>query len=192
MQFNHIQTKFLGKNYYYYDEIDSTQKEIWRLYNKNNIKNGTLVSAGIQTAGKGTKGRVWHTDEKNNIAFSFFIKMDCKVEKIQGITIQIAETILEILEKDYQILLEIKPPNDIFYHHKKIGGILTQSKVFSGRVKALVVGIGLNTSQEVFHSEIQDIATSIKKEFSITINSEEFITAFCKKFEEKIIERIED
>ena len=45
MQFNHIQTKFLGKNYYYYDEIDSTQEEIWRLYNKNNIKNGTLVSA---------------------------------------------------------------------------------------------------------------------------------------------------
>ena len=70
--------------------------------------------------------------------------------------------------------------------------ILTQSKISSNRVKALVVGIGLNTSQEVFHSEIQDIATSIKKEFSITINSEEFITAFCKKFEEKIIERIEN
>ena len=95
------------------------------------------------------KRQVWYTNEKNNIAFSFFIKMDCKVEKIQGITIQIAETILEILKKDYQILLEIKPPNDIFYHHKKIGGILTQSKIFSGRVKALVVGIGLNTSQEV-------------------------------------------
>ena len=47
-----LNTKFLGKEMVYYATIDSTQLEVWRRVNKNQIKNGTLVVADIQTNGK--------------------------------------------------------------------------------------------------------------------------------------------
>ena len=51
MILNNLNTEFLGQNNFYYDEIDSTQNEIWRLYEKD-APNGSLVMAGMQTAGK--------------------------------------------------------------------------------------------------------------------------------------------
>lgn len=190
MQLKNLKTKFLGRNSIYYKEIDSTQSEILRLIENKEAKNGTLVMADIQTNGKGTHGRIWHTDETNNIAFSFVIKPDCNIKKLEGITIEIAEIIIEILKEKYSIKLEIKEPNDIVFRGKKIGGILTQTMMISEKVIYLIVGIGINTNKEKFTEDIKDIATSIKKEFSIEVDREELITEFCNRFEDKILERI--
>ena len=189
MLFRNLKTKFLGKNVYHYERIDSTQKEIWRRIEKKEIKNGTIILADIQTGGIGTHGRTWYTDTKNNIAFSFFLQMDCKLQKLEGLTLEIAQTIVETFQQLYQITLHIKLPNDIVYQNKKIGGVLTQTKVQNEKVKCMVVGIGINTNQEKFTKEIKDLATSIKKEFSINVENEAVITKFCELFEKKLIER---
>lgn len=187
MQLAKLSTSFLGRNCIYYNEIDSTQSEVWRLYEKD-VENGTLVMADKQTAGKGTHGRIWHTDEANNIAFSFLIKMDCNVQKLEGLTKNIAEIIVEIL-KENKIATTIKSPNDIILNNKKLGGILTQSKVIEENVKCLVIGIGLNINQETFPEDIVNVATSIKKETGKTIDVKTFIAEFCNRFEKQIKEK---
>ncbi len=192
MQLMNLKTNFLGRKFIFYKEIDSTQDEIWRLVKNESIENGTLVMTDIQTGGKGTHGRVWHTDEVNNIAFSFFIQMDCNIKKLEGITIEIAQIILDIFKSKYGINLEIKEPNDIVYQNKKIGGILTETKSVSETVKYLVVGIGINTSKQEFSNDIKYLATSIKKQFGIDIDTKEFITEFCNRFEKEIIKRREN
>lgn len=191
MQLKNLKTKHLGRNTIYYNEIDSTQKEIWRLIESKSSPNGTLVFADLQTKGIGTHGRTWYTDEANNIAFSFFIEINCDIEKLDGITIQIAKIIQQILKEKYEIHIEIKKPNDIVINNKKIGGILTQTKIVSEKAKYLVVGIGLNTEKEKFTKDIKDIATSIKKEFGKTVDTKEFIAEFCNEFEKEIIKRME-
>lgn len=190
MKLKNLKTNFLGKTIIYYKKIDSTQKEIWRLIENNNILNGTAVIADIQAQAIGTHGRTWYTDEKGNIAFSFFMQMDCEVQKIEGITIKIAEIIVDIFKDKYNVELQIKEPNDIVHNGKKIGGILTESKVISQNVKYLVVGIGLNTKKEKFNDEIKNIATSIKKEFGIKVDTKEFIEEFFNRFEKEIIKRM--
>ena len=50
MQLENLNTKFLGRNLIYYEKIDSTQDEVWR--RENNIENGALILADIQTKGK--------------------------------------------------------------------------------------------------------------------------------------------
>ena len=190
MKLKNLKTNFLGKTNYYYKQIDSTQNEIWRLAKNDKITNGTLVMAGTQTEGKGTHGRKWYTDDSNNIAFSLYIELNCNIKKIEGITIEIAEILVRIIKEKYNIEINIKAPNDLVYNTKKIGGILSESKTIGEIVKFLVVGIGINTSQEVFNEDIQNIATSIKNEFGIEIDSEELITEFCNCFEEKILKRI--
>ena len=47
-----LNTKFLGRNIEYYENIDSTQLEVWRRINKKQIENGTVIISEIQTNGK--------------------------------------------------------------------------------------------------------------------------------------------
>lgn len=189
MQWINVTTDVLGRNAIFYKEIDSTQSEIWRRLKKGELPNGTLIMADKQTKGKGTHGRIWHTDEENNIAFSFYLETDCPIQKLEGITIEIAKILVEILKEMYHITLTIKVPNDITYQNKKIGGILTESKIQAETVKYLVVGIGMNTNQMNFSEEIKNTATSIKKEFGIEIDRTKVITSFCQQFEETIKRR---
>ena len=191
MQLKNLKTKFLAHNCIYYKTIDSTQSKVWKMLEQN-APNGSLVIADIQTAGKGTHGRIWHTDEKNNIAFSFFIKLECDIKKLDGITLETAKIIVNIFKEKYNINLCIKEPNDLVINNKKVGGILTETKVLSGKVQYLVVGIGINTSKKYFTEDIKDLATSIKKEFNIDVNTKKFIAEFCNKFEKEILERIGD
>lgn len=190
MKLKNLKNNFLGNNNFYYETIDSTQKEIWRRIENNTIKNGTLVIADIQTDGIGTHGRKWYTDCSNNIAFSSYIECNCKIENMDGLTIQIANILQEIFEKFYNIKLNIKEPNDLYYNGKKIGGILTESKVSGENIRYLVIGIGINTSQTKFNSELENIASSIKNEFNIDIDREKIITEFCNCFEKAVLERI--
>lgn len=192
MQLKNLKTKYLGKNAIYYNQIDSTQSKIWQMIEEKKIENGTLIFADIQTDGKGTHGRKWHTDEKNNIAFSFFIQMDCNINNLNGLTRRIAEIIVEIFNSRYGIKLDIKDPNDIVYKGKKLGGILTEAKLISDKVKYLVIGIGINTNKQNFTDDINKIATSIKKEFNIEVDTKEFIAEFCNRFEKEIMKRMEN
>lgn len=48
---------------------------------------------------------------------------------------------VEVFEKLYHISLSIKTPNDLVYNGKKIGGILTETKLKGEIVKYMVVGI---------------------------------------------------
>lgn len=89
----------------------------------------------------GTHGRKWYTDESNNIAFSFLLALNCEIEKLEGLTLEIAKTMVEVFQTLYGISLMIKSPNDIVYQGKKIGGILTETKLQGKIVKYVVIGI---------------------------------------------------
>lgn len=65
------------------------------------------------------------------------------------------------------------------YNNKKIGGILTESKINTEKIKFLVIGIGINTEKMNFSEDIKNIATSIKKEFGIKVNRLEIISDFA-------------
>ena len=173
---------------FHYKTIDSTQKEIWRRVKNGTIEDRTMIIADIQTSGIGTHGRVWHTDEENNIAFSVYFDFSntkCKVKKLDGLTVGIAENIVKSFKDLYDIDLDIKFPNDIFCNGKKLGGILTETKVQDGFVRCVVIGIGINTNQTEFADEIKEVATSVRREFGIEVDSEKAIpllgTVLCRE-----------
>lgn len=190
MKLRNLKTNFLGRDFYFYEEIDSTQNEIFRRIKKGQIINGSVIMADIQTAGKGTHGRIWHTDEKGNIAFSFYIQTNCEIERFDGLTIDIAKILVDMFREKYKINIQIKEPNDLMINNKKIGGILTQGKINGKYIRYLVIGIGININKKYFTNDIKDIATSIKSEFKVDIDREEVIAEFCNIFEKEINRRI--
>lgn len=49
---NKLVMLYLGKNIIHYNKIDSTQLEVWRRIEEQNIENGTIIIADMQLEGK--------------------------------------------------------------------------------------------------------------------------------------------
>lgn len=190
MELKNLSTKYLAQKFEYYQEIDSTQDEIWRRIENKELINGELIFSETQTGAYGTHGRVWHNEKSGDISFSFAIQTDTNIDNLDGMTIEIAEIFKDIF-KSYEIDIQIKLPNDLYLNGKKMGGILCQTKLVGKTVKYLVIGIGININKMIFSEEIKDIATSVRKEFSnINLDNLDIVAKFCNIFEGKINNRI--
>ncbi|MCR4674005.1 MAG: biotin--[acetyl-CoA-carboxylase] ligase [Lachnospiraceae bacterium] len=145
----------------YYDEIDSTNNEIKRQI-EHNIKEGTVISAGTQTAGRGRSGHDWISPKNVSVATSMVLyPKSVKMEHVPRMTLLAAVAVAKAIESLYDLKTEIKWPNDILVHKKKICGILTEMEAEAGQVKYVVVGIGVNVHNREFTPELLDKATSL-------------------------------
>ena len=166
---------------YYFEELDSTQDYS---KNKKDIEDGAIVITDNQTDGKGTHGRIWNTDKNKNITMTIVLKPMCNINKLEGITIHIAELIKNAIYNLYGYELQIKEPNDLILNNRKICGILTECTSNSNIVKSVYIGIGFNVNQDIFVKEIEGIATSLKKEYGRDFNREDIIIEIIKALNE--------
>lgn len=180
-------TKYIGKQLKFFDEIDSTQTEAKR--NVEKYENGTVIIAELQTAGKGTHGRVWHT-KADNIAMTLILKPEININKLEGFTVAIAENIQQAIKELYGIELEIKLPNDLLLNKKKICGILTEVITIKEQVKEIFIGIGFNVNEKEFSSDIANIATSLYKETKQVYCREDIICKVLENIELELEKRI--
>ena len=122
-----------------FNKVKSTNDTAIRLI-KSGINYG-VVSADIQTKGKGQRGNKW-ISKKGNLFISIFFKINSKLslKKITFINLSILKKIIssQITGKTY-----IKLPNDILIYKKKVSGIL-QEIMYKNDNKYLIVGIGIN------------------------------------------------
>lgn len=181
-------TEKLGKEIIYYEEIESTHIQAKELANRG-VKDGTIVIAEKQTGGIGTKGRSWYTG-KSNIAMTIIIYPKCKIEKLEGLTIEIAKSMQEAIKELYAYELKIKVPNDLMLNGKKVSGILTQIATQDNEIKYMLISIGFNVNEEEFSEETHKIATSLKKEYGKKHERERIIKKFLEILEKKIKVRI--
>ena len=120
-----ITSKVIAKNLIYFNKLDSTQKYAKKLAEKK-IENGTIVLTNNQIDGIGTHERKWHSKEGKNISFTLIIYPKCDVQKLDSLTVDIAQCMVDTIYKTCKVKLYIKKPNDLMCNGKKIGGILTQ------------------------------------------------------------------
>ena len=169
----------------YFQEIESTH-----LYAKQIEKEGNvIIIAEEQTKGIGTKGRKWYTGKNKNIAMTIIKHPTCKIEKLEDLTIKVAEGIKETIKELYGYELTIKFPNDLLLNDKKMSGILTEVHTQAGNIKYLLISIGMNVNEDEFDKNIEELATSLKKEYHKDFDRETIIAHVIHKID-RIIEHI--
>ena len=191
MEYNIIQkanTRYIGKHILNYEEINSTHKRAEELAKNKEVKNGRILIAEKQTAGIGTKGRSWYTGEEN-IAMTIVLFPNIDLRALEGLTTQLAQAMKETIQELYGYSLEIKLPNDLLFHNKKICGILTQCASQEEKIQYLLISIGFNVNEEKFSEDTKDIATSLRKETNKIFLREEIIQKWIEKVE-KILDSI--
>lgn len=100
---------------------------------------GHVLTVEVQTAGRGRRGRNWHSPFARNLAVSLGVALPRRVEGfslVVGLAVRAA--LADIGLRDVQL----KWPNDVLLEGRKLGGILLESRDTSPR--AAVVGIGVN------------------------------------------------
>ena len=163
------------------ETIDSTNEYAKRISKEGN--DNLLIIANNQTNGRGTHGRAWFSEDNKNILMSFLIRNINDYSILNGITIKIGQIIYEVLSQNYDLNFEVKLPNDILCNGKKICGILCESSMTNDKINYLIIGIGLDVNQTIFDGEIENIATSLKKELGYDVNKEELIDIIKEKIE---------
>ena len=78
---------------------------------------------------------------------------------------------------------ELKWPNDLLLNGKKLGGILTEMHAEPNAVRFVIVGIGINVSQEKFPGELAGTATSLHKETGRAHSRLEVLVKLLSQFE---------
>ena len=174
-----IKKKTKIENIEYYKEIDSTHKYAKRIIEQK--ENLTVIIAEKQTDGIGTKGRNWYTGEGKNIALTIALKTNIQVKQMEGFTVKIAKDIKDVIKEMYGYDLEIKQPNDLILNGKKICGVLTEVHTIGEKVKYVLVSFGFNVNEEIFEEELQNVATSLKKEHKKEFEREEIIINILNK-----------
>jgi BirA family biotin operon repressor/biotin-[acetyl-CoA-carboxylase] ligase len=117
--------------------------------------NGTLVTAGEQTAGRGRQGRAWTAAPGDALLMSLVVR---GVEP--GAALLPLAAAVAVCESLEPVEAAIKWPNDVWIERRKVAGILLEGRPQEGWA---VIGIGLNVRTIEFPEELRETATSLKQ-----------------------------
>lgn len=107
-------------------------------------RHGVVVVADQQTAGRGRRGRQWHSAEPGNIYCSIGMKKRLPGASLGLLSLAVGLSIARALQSRGVDDVRLKWPNDILLHDAKLGGILIENRVLSAEEFFLVIGFGLN------------------------------------------------
>ncbi len=186
-----LRTKELGKKIEYYNRLDSTNEEAWELLNEGN-QHGSIIITENQTKGKGRQSNSWSTIAGKGLAFTLILNKEYPSSFSSFISLAAGISIAESIMKR-GVHSSLKWPNDIFASNKKIGGILCESKIKDGRIKNMIIGIGLNVNETVEEHK-KNIQEYISTMYSITNHAHQrelIVAEFLNSFE-KLMNYIPD
>lgn len=127
--------------------------------------------ADAQTAGRGRGNHTWLSAPGAGIHLSALVSPPIplpatpQLSILTGLAAQaaIAETTTFRIPAE----IDLRWPNDLILHHRKVGGILIESTSTHGpnpRLRYAIIGIGINCNQLIFPPELDPIATSLRRE----------------------------
>lgn len=173
-------------NFINFEELPSTNT--YALTNIDNLSDKTVIVANIQKRGKGRLGRVWISDNPENLYFTIVLKSPKNLKvKLPFVnpTQYMAVIICETLES-YGVKPQIKWPNDVLVDGKKISGILAEAFIKADDLPRIVLGVGVNlnsTPEEI--EKIDQKATSLNLELNKKIDKKLFLDKLLENFFEK-------
>lgn len=104
---------------------------------------GTVVLADEQTGGRGRRGRRWIAPAGASLSMSMVIRPPTAAAS-RILTLRLGIGAARAIERLLPIRVELKWPNDLGAHGRKLGGILCEAALVEDRVDFVIAGIGLN------------------------------------------------
>ncbi|MBP5638485.1 MAG: biotin--[acetyl-CoA-carboxylase] ligase [Victivallales bacterium] len=180
-----LKTRLLGRLLEYHACIDSTNIRAKQLASFPE-REGLVVIADSQTAGRGRMTRVWQSPPGRNLYFSIIIRPDVPPQTLPQLALLCAIAAHKAMSKtipDHHFGL--KWPNDLWSEQqKKLSGILCEG-VMNGAQTSVVAGIGINVNgqSDDFPPEIRNTAGTLEEIAGHPLDRTEFLAHFLNSLE---------
>lgn len=160
------------------DEVDSTNDEAARQLAEGR-EAPFVILARKQTKGRGRFGRVWHSDDHNNLYSSFAFRPHLPPQRMPMFTLWMGVNICELITNFCEMQAGLKWPNDIVFDGRKAGGMLTEARIDSDQMRDLVFGLGINVNapSKARSEELATRATSLAEQSGHKIDLNRFAAA---------------
>lgn len=150
----------LGAEIIYREQCGSTNLEL-RALADTGAKEGLVMAADEQLAGRGRRGRAWLAKKGEALLFSVLLRPNLPPAQLSGLTLMAGVAVVEALGH-LGVGATLKWPNDVLVEGKKICGILTEASGELDHTHYVILGIGLNVQGAPLSEEYQ--STSLAAE----------------------------
>lgn len=129
-------------------------------------REGTVVFAESQTAGRGRLGRPWISPAGKGLWFTLLLRPRLSPAAAPRITVMAGVAVARALRQTTRLPIRIKWPNDLLCRERKLAGILTEVKIEGARLAYALVGVGVNVNldRDDFPDALRDVASSLQRE----------------------------
>mgnify|MGYP001164785387 CR=1 FL=1 len=146
-----------------FDEIDSTNRYALDAARAGEPP-GLVVVADHQQAGRGRRGRAWAAPAGSSLLVSILLAPPPAPDRVQLLTMATGLALVASVRSVAGFDAELKWPNDLVVGDRKLAGLLAETDVRDGRVRAVVVGIGCNVTWEGYPDWLAETATACDRE----------------------------
>ncbi|OPZ77665.1 MAG: Bifunctional ligase/repressor BirA [Alphaproteobacteria bacterium ADurb.Bin438] len=162
-------------------EIIESTNDTAKEYAINGESEGFVVTADLQTKGKGRLGRVWSSPKGN--FFGSFIIEGINMSRNSELPFLVGISVIDALKFfDNDIECRCKWPNDIMLDGKKLCGILLEVATDN----KIVAGIGINLQHHPSEGEVSYPATSVLSSRHKFITTDEMCVALSNALKENL------
>lgn len=189
-----LTTRTLGRTLHLLNETTSTNAIALALAQEG-AEHGTVVTAEVQTAGRGRLGRHWHSPAGENLYCSVIlrkIEIELQWRGMCWIPLVSAVAAARAVEAISGLTPALKWPNDLLLGARKLGGVLCESSGLGSKGGFdqhgfVIVGIGINvnTPRDAFPGDLRDIATSLAGETGRQFDRAALLAALLEALEHR-------
>src|SRR5215470_12017908 len=139
-------SELFSRHLYVYGEVASTN-DVLRNLAKRGAREGTVVLAEGQRAGRGREGKPWFSPPGLNLYMSVLLRPAISSRELPVFAFISSLALTDAIWSE-GVPAAIKWPNDVVVGHKKVGGVLVDFAATGDRVDYVVIGVGLNVNVE--------------------------------------------
>ena len=178
-----LNTTYIGKELYVFKEVSSTNT-LAKFLAMNDVENGSVVISEKQTNARGRSGKAWESPI-GGVWLSVILHPHVDYSKLPLITLATGVAVAKALERIGVKDAEIKWPNDIMIHDKKVCGILTEAVTQFNTIENIIIGVGIDVNMDItnFPDELQAGTTTIADELGEKADENTLIRVFLEEFE---------
>ncbi|MGX7042627.1 biotin--[acetyl-CoA-carboxylase] ligase [Leuconostoc holzapfelii] len=137
-----------------FDVVDSTMIKGREMLHAGMARPFAVV-ANQQTAGYGKFGRQFFSPRGSGVYMTFVFDVPAGEFDAGLLTTGVAATIARVIFEVTGIQVALKWVNDLYYHDRKIAGILAEGVMTAGQLTQVSIGVGLNILATVVPSELR-------------------------------------
>lgn len=170
-------------------EAGSTNTDL-AIRSKEGAPEGTVLVTEHQTAGKGRLGRGFTTPARAALTFSLLVRPSVPSERLGWVSPLMGLAAVAAVREVTGVPAALKWPNDVLVPGEdrdgKLAGILAEADFSAPDRVGVVVGMGLNVSQDRDDLPVET-ATSLRAEGAGEVGRAELLCAVLTAFEERYV-----